>query len=332
MEFLHDAGRQRLPAHQKCDFVSRRRWRSSLSLPFPGRDFFVFLLQWHDDYAISLLYLCLYISCRDGGISLWNWHSICAQQVVCAVFADRQPVRRGRQDRLCSRPEGRADALQRCWSIWLCPAMIVNSYQDGVQRGDPAQPAGRVRAERAGHPASAPCITLVSDGPPARTAAPPSSGLPRVFSNAAYMGFPLISALFGAEGPALRQRLRHGVQYPALDHGLRHGQRQCQRQGHVARSLLRTPVFYAHGGRAWPSTLLQIPVPHPHRPAAWSCWAGMNTPLSMLITGILIAVRRPEAASCRDQHIWKLAGVRMLLIPAVCLAAFAAAGAAAIRA
>ena len=47
--------------------------------------------------------------------------------------------------------------------------------------------------------------------------------------------------------------------------------------------------------------------------------------MSMLITGILIA-SGDLGSILRDKHIWKLAGVRMLLIPAVCLAAFAALG------
>ena len=45
----------------------------------------------------------------------------------------------------------------------------------------------------------------------------------------------------------------------------------------------------------------------------------------MLITGFLIATGDLKQIVC-DRHIWKLAGLRMLVIPAVCLAAFAALG------
>ena len=70
--------------------------------------------------------------------------------------------------------------------------------------------------------------------------------------------------------------------------------------------------------------LLQIPVPSLIAQPL-ELLGGMNTPLSMLITGILIA-SGDLGSILRDKHIWKLAGVRMLLIPAVCLAVFAVLG------
>ena len=51
----------------------------------------------------------------------------------------------------------------------------------------------------------------------------------------------------------------------------------------------------------------------------------MNTPLSMLITGMLIAAGDVRSIMT-DKHIWKLASVRMLLIPAATLALFGALG------
>ena len=53
--------------------------------------------------------------------------------------------------------------------------------------------------------------------------------------------------------------------------------------------------------------------------------AGVNTPLSMLITGMLIAAGDVRSI-VTDKHIWKLASVRMLLIPAATLALFGALG------
>ena len=70
--------------------------------------------------------------------------------------------------------------------------------------------------------------------------------------------------------------------------------------------------------------LLQIPVPTLIAQPL-ELLSNMNTPLSMLITGILIATGDLKQIVC-DRHIWKLAAVRMLLIPAVCLAAFAVLG------
>ncbi len=49
-----------------------------------------------------------------------------------------------------------------------------------------------------------------------------------IFSNAAYMGFPLISALFGSEGLFICQCLCYRVQHSAVDAGLRSCQRRLQ--------------------------------------------------------------------------------------------------------
>ena len=127
-----------------------------------------------------------------------------------------------------------------------------------------------------------------------------------VFSNAAYMGFPLISALFGSLW--------------TMGYGMVSGSSSPKE---VAKSLLRTPVLYAMvAGLA--IYLLQIPVPALIAQPL-ELLSNMNTPLSMLITGILIATGDLKQIVC-DRHIWKLAAVRMLLIPAVCLAAFAVLG------
>ena len=143
-----------------------------------------------------------------------------------------------------------------------------------------------------------------------------------VFSNAAYMGFPLISALFGAEGLlyASAYVTVFNILLWTMGYGMVSGSSSPKE---VARSLLHTPVLYAMvvGLAVY---LLQIPVPTLIAQPL-ELLGGMNTPLSMLITGILIA-SGDLGSILRDKHIWKLAGVRMLLIPAVCLAAFAALG------
>ena len=143
-----------------------------------------------------------------------------------------------------------------------------------------------------------------------------------VFSNAAYMGFPLISALFGSEGLlyASAYVTVFNILLWTMGYGMVSGSSSPKE---VARSLMHTPVLYAMVvGLA--IYLLQIPVPaliaHP-----LELLSNMNTPLSMIITGILIATGDLKHIFT-DRHIWKLAALRMLLIPAVCLAAFAALG------
>ena len=139
-----------------------------------------------------------------------------------------------------------------------------------------------------------------------------------IFSNAAYMGFPLISALFGSEGLlyASAYVTVFNILLWTMGYGFVSGSSSPKE---VVRSLLHTPVLYAMviGLAVY---LLQIPVPTLIAQPL-ELLAGMNTPLSMLITGMLIA-----ASSLRsivgNVHIWKLAAVRMVLIPAVCLAVF----------
>ncbi len=140
-----------------------------------------------------------------------------------------------------------------------------------------------------------------------------------IFSNAAYMGFPLISALFGAEGLLYASAFVtvFNLLLWTLGYGLVSGESSPRA---VARSLARTPVFYAIVvGLA--IYLLQIPLPALITQPL-ELVAGINTPLSMFITGMLIAAGDVRSIVC-DPHIWKLAAVRMVLIPAVCLGIFA---------
>ncbi len=143
-----------------------------------------------------------------------------------------------------------------------------------------------------------------------------------VFSNAAYMGFPLISALFGAEGLlyASAYVTVFNILLWTMGYGMVSGSSNPKE---VARSLLHTPVLYAMvvGLAVY---LLQIPVPNLIAQPI-DLLSGMNTPLSMLITGMLIAAGDLKSIVC-DRHIWKLAALRMVLIPAVCVAVFALLG------
>lgn len=143
-----------------------------------------------------------------------------------------------------------------------------------------------------------------------------------VFSNAAYMGFPLISALFDAEGLlyASAYVTVFNILLWTMGYGMVSGSSNPKE---VARSLLHTPVLYAMvvGLAVY---LLQIPVPNLIAQPI-DLLSGMNTPLSMLITGMLIAAGDLKSIVC-DRHIWKLAALRMVLIPAVCVAVFALLG------
>ena len=139
-----------------------------------------------------------------------------------------------------------------------------------------------------------------------------------VFSNAAYMGFPLISALFGAEGLlyASAYVTVFNILLWTMGYGMVSGSNSPRA---IARSLLHTPVLYAMvvGLSIY---LLQIPIPA-LLAQPLELLAGINTPLSMMITGMLIAAGSVKDI-VGDAHIWKLSAARMILIPLVCLGVF----------
>ena len=143
-----------------------------------------------------------------------------------------------------------------------------------------------------------------------------------VFSNAGYMGLPLISALFGSEGLLYASAFftMFNLLLWTVGYSMVSGSSDPKK---VAQSLLHCPAIYAIiVGLA--IYLLQIPLPD-LIVQPMELLGNMNTPLSMLITGMLIASGDLHR-TLTDQHIWKLTVVRMLFIPVLTIAAFAALG------
>ncbi len=143
-----------------------------------------------------------------------------------------------------------------------------------------------------------------------------------IFSNAAYMGFPLISALFGSEGLlyASAYVTVFNILLWTLGYAFVSGSSDPKV---ILKSLLHTPILYAmvFGLGVY---LLQIPLPTLITQPL-ELLAGVNTPLSMLITGMLIAAGDVRSI-INDKQIWALSAVRLVLIPAICLAVFALLG------
>ena len=142
-----------------------------------------------------------------------------------------------------------------------------------------------------------------------------------IFSNAGYMGYPLIQALYGNEG------LMYASAYVTLFNillwtvGVRLMDRQ--RSGWELGRILKNPVICAVMlGLA--IYYLRIPVPQIVR-APLKYVSDMNTPISMMITGILLAESN-LLGILRDALLWRTVAVRLLVIPAVCVAAFFALG------
>ena len=143
-----------------------------------------------------------------------------------------------------------------------------------------------------------------------------------IFSNAAYMGFPLIEALFGAEGLiyASVYVTVFNILLWTVGFGMITGTVEPKE---VVRTVCTNPVLIAVviGLVIY---LCQIPVPEViEQPLALI--GNMNTPLSMIITGMMIAGSNLAQMLC-DRRILSVVGIRMLLIPAVCFALFFACG------
>lgn len=142
------------------------------------------------------------------------------------------------------------------------------------------------------------------------------------FANAAYMGFPLIQALFGAEG------LVYASAYVTVFNillftagvGLMSSERSAR---DILGSILKTPVIYAVAAGLL-IYYLRLPVPSVLA-SAIGYLGGMNTPVSMMMTGILIA-GCDLGALLKNARLWRTVAARLLLIPAACVAVFMALG------
>ena len=238
---------------------------------------------------------------------------ICAQQVIVLfllIGAGAAAIKTG-----VLKPEGR-QALSNLLVYLVVPAMIVHSYMmdfsEEILHNLLAAFGLSVLAILIGT-----VLTLALTARQKDRRAP-IFRFASVFSNAAYMGFPLISALFGSEGLlyASAYVTVFNILLWTMGYGMVSGSSSPKE---VARSLLRTPVLYAMvvGLAVY---LLQIPVPQLIAQPL-ELMANMTTPLSMVITGMLLAAG-DLGCIVRSKPVWKLAAVRMLLIPAVCLAVF----------
>lgn len=143
-----------------------------------------------------------------------------------------------------------------------------------------------------------------------------------IFSNAAYMGFPLIEAVFGTDGLLYASAFLTIYNILMWTVGYAMVSRKAEPKA-VIKSICTTPVIIsvAIGILIF---ALRIPVPDVlHK--AFSSAGSMNTPLSMVITGIMIANSSAERLFKNKLIIFVIA-VRMLLIPLLCLCLFALLG------
>lgn len=136
-----------------------------------------------------------------------------------------------------------------------------------------------------------------------------------IFSNAGYMGFPLIQALFGNEGLLYASSYNTVFNILIWTYGYARvsGQTDAKK---VVNTIVRTPAMIAVVLGLF-IYLLQIPVPELiHQPI--SQIGGLNTPISMMITGMILA-GSDLSKVIRDLAVAAVISIRLFLIPAVCL-------------
>ena len=138
------------------------------------------------------------------------------------------------------------------------------------------------------------------------------------FSNAGYMGIPLISALYGTEGTFYASAFLTMFNVMLWTVGcIMVGDKVKSKE--VAKSILSTPVLYGVvlGLVVY---LTQIPVPN-FIASPIASIGNMNTPISMIIIGMIIAGSNMKFIVA-NKDIWFTIAVRMIVIPAISVALF----------
>ena len=136
-----------------------------------------------------------------------------------------------------------------------------------------------------------------------------------IFSNAGFMGFPLIQALFGNEGVMYASGYLTAYNILLWSFGTSHVSGQLNPK-QVIKSIFLSPSIMAIIIGLF-IYLLHIPVPMMiHKPI--SMIGDMNTPVSMMITGIILADAN-LGRIIRDKTIAAVIALRLLLIPGICL-------------
>ncbi|MCR5215630.1 MAG: AEC family transporter [Lachnospiraceae bacterium] len=135
------------------------------------------------------------------------------------------------------------------------------------------------------------------------------------FSNCAYMGFPLIQALFGDEGLLYASIYVTAFNIFVWSIGVVLMKGATSKKD-VLKSVAGNPVFYA----VFVGLLIyffQIPVPEVLE-APLDMIGDMNTPLSMIITGMIIAYN-PVGQIMKNYRVWVVVLGRLLIAPAISL-------------
>ena len=142
------------------------------------------------------------------------------------------------------------------------------------------------------------------------------------FSNAAYMGFPLIKALFGSEGLLYASAFVtvFNIALWTIGYGIVSGSASAKETVH---SIVTCPCILAVA-LGLVLYLGRVPVPEVLAGPIGTI-GSMNTPLSMIITGATIASSDLKKL-LQNKNLFLTLGLRLLVVPAAALAVFALLG------
>ncbi len=199
----------------------------------------------------------------------------------------------------------------------IMPAMIINSYLSGY---DPAVSANLLKTL-----IFSVIAMLVSIGISClvcvriKDAQAPIMRFAGAFSNAGYMGFPLITALFGSEGLLYASIFHTVFNILVWTVGVRLIERDHSGTGllPVLKDLAKKPPLIAvavglviYFGQITLPDLIVQPI---------ELIGNMNTPMAMFITGMLLA-GGGFGRILRDRRLWVVIMTKLILIPAVVFA------------
>lgn len=138
------------------------------------------------------------------------------------------------------------------------------------------------------------------------------------YSNAAYMGFPLIQALFGDEGMLYASAFAtvFNIIVWSIGYAVMSGETGGKQ---IAKSVAKSPITYAviAGLLLY---LCRISLPEVLKQPISSI-GSTTTPLSMIIIGVMIAESRVKHI-LNNHEIWLTVAVRLVLIPAITFGLF----------
>lgn len=134
------------------------------------------------------------------------------------------------------------------------------------------------------------------------------------FSNAAYMGFPLIQAMYGSEGVLYASVYVTVFNILLWTVGIVYVSESMSFKELLKKIVTCPPIISAAVGLI--IFLARIPVADVLKDT-FNVVGGMNTPLSMIITGITIS-QFPLLSILKDKRVYFTVILRMFIIPVIC--------------